>query len=677
MAQTNHTALECVYYLYVLSLYKVGLTLIMNGQPGPNGLSLEEVEALMVSNDDEALVESLRLAEEKDMDIDDEHEVMLATSPFENALSMVVTPPTPATDMEQQGQGFDISFIPFRHRTSQRYGITRDTFRLRWTSPNELHDALEPEEFARQLLNALFEGVQRHIQQFDPNGFLQVYMASNRLQHNYTSHRVRVRDWLASSAPGEGLLTHLQNVLNSNQNFEPDDTFVFDVTQIRDPRGGGRRKLGSTFYANLLKKKKSVIVIKNDDVLCCARALVTAKARHEQDQSVDALRKYQALRDGRPIQEHCARELHKAARVPIGTCGLGEIQLFEIVLAPCQLVVVSADHGNSIIYKGPPHDKQLILLLKGNHYDVITSLEGYFARKYFCLECEKGFDHDDYRHHQCPGSKCYACHQTTCEAFKLYRGRSAETPCDSCGRQFFGQDCYLKHCTFNDKGEVAQPSKRDSVCQTHRKCSECGRTLMGSKDIREHQCGRQPCPSCERVVNLWQHKCYIQPVCQKNKRKRRHPTHGAAAGLCTLQANAQPLNDEDDPLPPLPASFVFFDIEARQDEGHHVANLLCAETSLNDQQHTFAGESCVRDFLVWLFRMVELDLEDENRPWIAVAHNFQGYDGYMILEELYNQNTAPKQISNGAKILSISLPNTRIKFIDSLNFFLNAIVGVP
>ena len=113
----------------------------------------------------------LRLVEEKDMDMDDEHEVMLATSPLENALSMVVTPPTPATDMEQQGQGFDISFIPFRHRTSQRYGITRDTFRLRWTSPNELHDALEPEEFARQLLNALFEGVQRHIQQFDPMTF--------------------------------------------------------------------------------------------------------------------------------------------------------------------------------------------------------------------------------------------------------------------------------------------------------------------------------------------------------------------------------------------------------------------------------------------------------------------------------------------------------------------------
>ncbi|XP_068758463.1 uncharacterized protein [Montipora capricornis] len=146
-------------------------TLIMNGQPGTKGLSLEEVEALMNIDDDEAWVESLRLAEEKDMDIDDEHDVLSVTLPLENALSMAVKPPTPATDMEQQGQGFHISFIPFRHRTSQPYGITRDTFRLRWTSPDELHDTLELEEFDRQLLNALFEGVQRYIQQFDPNDF--------------------------------------------------------------------------------------------------------------------------------------------------------------------------------------------------------------------------------------------------------------------------------------------------------------------------------------------------------------------------------------------------------------------------------------------------------------------------------------------------------------------------
>lgn len=44
----------------------------------------------MDSDDDEVLVESFRFVEEKDMDIDDEYEVMLVILFLENVLSMVV-----------------------------------------------------------------------------------------------------------------------------------------------------------------------------------------------------------------------------------------------------------------------------------------------------------------------------------------------------------------------------------------------------------------------------------------------------------------------------------------------------------------------------------------------------------------------------------------------------------
>ena len=59
-----------------------------------------------------------------------------------------------------------------------------------------------------------------------------------------------------------------------------------------------------------------------------------------------------------------------------------------------------------------------------------------------------------------------------------------------------------------------------------------------------------------------------------------------------------------------------------------------------------------------------------------VAHNFKGYDGYFILEELYKQHTGNlQQIVNGAKILSLELPN--VKFVDSMNFFLMALANFP
>lgn len=61
---------------------------------------------------------------------------------------------------------------------------------------------------------------------------------------------------------------------------------------------------------------------------------------------------------------------------------------------------------------------------------------------------------------------------------------------------------------------------------------------------------------------------------------------------------------------------------------------------------------------------------------MLIAHNFQGYDGYLLLEELYKQAVVPSQIVNGAKLLSVSIPGG-IKFIDSLNFFPMFLASFP
>ena len=52
---------------------------------------------------------------------------------------------------------------------------------------------------------------------------------------------------------------------------------------------------------------------------------------------------------------------------------------------------------------------------------------------------------------------------------------------------------------------------------------------------------------------------------------------------------------------------------------------------------------------------------------IAVAHNFQGYDSYFILEHFYKEYICPHQIVNSAKILSIQVGGY-LKFIDSMRF---------
>lgn len=68
----------------------------------------------------------------------------------------------------------------------------------------------------------------------------------------------------------------------------------------------------------------------------------------------------------------------------------------------------------------------------------------------------------------------------------------------------------------------------------------------------------------------------------------------------------------------------------------------------------------MQEFLHWVHTLANDETVDKVT---VVAHNFKGYDGYFILEELYKQHTSNlQQIVNGAKILSLELPT--IKFID-------------
>ena len=176
---------------------------------------------------------------------------------------------------------------------------------------------------------------------------------------------------------------------------------------------------------------------------------------------------------------------------------------------------------------------------------------------------------------------------------------------------------------------------------------------MFSSSAQEHMkhCGPQKCPSCSKEVNILQHKCYLQLVKHGNRKRKR--------------------NEEEEQQSH--TVFIYFDIEAQQDTGNHIANHVCAETDQNNVQFTFKGKDCIKEFLQWVHSIAN---QPDVEKVIVVAHNFKGYDGYFILEELYKQHvTNLSQIVNGAKILSLEIPN--VKFIDSMNFFPMVLSNFP
>ena len=197
------------------------------------------------------------------------------------------------------------------------------------------------------------------------------------------------------------------------------------------------------------------------------------------------------------------------------------------------------------------------------------------------------------------------------------------------------------------------------MCAQLRCCGHCGRTFKSFQTFLSHVCGYQPCYNCGATVDVWDHKCYIQNVPNRRGPKRKHPTTSSTAAT-------QPGPEE-----PVVVK-IFFDCECMQEGGEaHRVNLVCAETSLNEQRHQFPS---MQEFMacVWQLRVTE----PGRHPFVLIAHNFQGYDGYLLLEELYKQAVAPSQIVNRAKLLSVSIPGG-IKFIDSLNFFPMALASFP
>mgnify|MGYP000727767337 FL=1 len=71
--------------------------------------------------------------------------------------------------------------------------------------------------------------------------------------------------------------------------------------------------------------------------------------------------------------------------------------------------------------------------------------------------------------------------------------------------------------------------------------------------------------------------------------------------------------------------YLFFDIESRQDDGRHIANLLIVQDETGFEM-VFKGDDCV---------------------------NLRGYNGFLPCEYFYKERILPSLILNGAKIMSM------------------------
>ena len=497
---------------------------------------------------------------------------------------------------------------------SKKFGMTATDHKVRFNNVLADFDLLESYESTLKIFHHLLEEVTEGM---PPNDKIRFILRSEQLETPISLPFMTVEELTT-----EKVFSQIERVIQSNQEFRLNDTVTIDINHVKTPEGRGKSKRTTLNIRDHLKKKQSIIRINNKDDFCLARALAVSIARIENDPRYEQIK-----RTGRHIQLERALDLHQAANVPLGPCGIDEVKLFQNYLVNYQIIVVSGTHNNSIIYppKPPGTDEKptISLYYHNNHFDVITKLPGFLRRIYFCHRCHKAYDHTS--DHVCP-TMC-----SSCRGF----GRVFEAKgivCNECDRLFKNQACYDRH-----KNEPINGGGR-TVCEVIRKCDKCSKAMDVRKIKNGHICGKK-CRTCGLILNQedTDHKCYIQQLEQ----------------------------EEDSSYNQL----LFFDFEATQEHGTHCPNL-CVVHDEEREVALFQGKDTLKKFCEWLFT-------PEHKGCIVVAHNFQGYDGYFIKEFLVDNAIHYEIIYRGAKSLSMTIPLFNIKFIDSLNFIPMSLAKFP
>ena len=304
---------------------------------------------------------------------------------------------------DEQGQYY-YQLESRRKYHSKKFGMTATDHRVRFNNVLADRDLLESYETTHKIFHHLLEDVKEGMA---PNDQVRFILRSEQLETPISLPFMSVERLTA-----ERVYSEMERVIQSNQEFRLNDTVTIDINHVESPVGSrGKGKKRTTYNIDdYLDEKNSVVRIKNKDDLCLARALVVARAKKDNDP------RYRQIKDSRvPLQREKAFDLHEAANVPLGPCGLNEVALFQQYLTDYQIVIISGDHNNSVIYPpqsaGTDEKPHLTLYLHGNHYDVINSVPGFLGRSYFCFRCYKAYDHTT--DHLCT-NMCRSCRGFGC-----------------------------------------------------------------------------------------------------------------------------------------------------------------------------------------------------------------------------------------------------------------------
>ncbi len=473
----------------------------------------------------------------------------------------------------------------------------------------------------------------------------------------------------------EKLLSEIQRVLNSNEDFELDRNLLIRVVVVRLPRGQGRRRR-HLISSDWMHRNRCVVIIDNQDQLCCARAIAVSLAAlifksYQEDPNEPPIwlddfmkehfwgaNKYRKLQQRSAPQESFALALHAKSGVPLEPCGLAEIDAFQKYLNGygVNLRVFTRDHQDFLVRRGDPCNPHNIYIFHSqDHYNAIVNTTAFLRTAYFCHICCVGYSHrSDHKGCVYLCDRCFTEFPRSQDTQSGHKGDVIQ--CSDCYRNFHGRQCFDEH--KKPKGRAK------TVCDMFYRCPQCWQQVKHYKG--PHMCHTQFCNVCKIRYSTRerQHICYMQPINEKLTRKLKpvsdepeprdileelleHEAQEAVLmgdELGVLRHDDEPSNDPKSQVPePLSYRYVFFDLETALMENQEdvsdtksvlKVNCACALSFCNvcrgkpgdlacqkcqrERKVTFYGIDALEEFCHWLFKA-----NTRNDELLVFAHNLQ------------------------------------------------------
>jgi hypothetical protein len=288
--------------------------------------------------------------------------------------------------------------------------------------------------------------------------------------------------------------------------------------------------------------------------------------------------------------------------------------------------------------------QNIYIYVHANHAYAIKTICGFLQVMYFCPYCLEHVKKLSW--HKCDYA-CFRCGlkegSFSCDG-ELIR-------CRSCNKYFQGRGCLKKH---RDTG----------LCSKEKYCSICSAYIVRRGGEMGHRCGYRSCPVCRVSYTVGSdHLCYITPIWAKEEDTK-------FFSYIAFDCETMLKTDFDKKSSEHKVCCICATIVCKNCIDNYPANPNGGECgTCGKRNRIFFGARCVEHFCKFALRPREGEC-------LILSHNGGSYDILLIQQYMYKENLTPNVICRGNRIITLSLPKFRIKFIDLIQFLPMSLANV-